>query len=227
MMQWQTLERKLRVSKLKIIVIVANGHMTDYKKFASLIADADSIIGVDGGLKHLEKMGVSPTLMMGDFDSIESIEYYSDLFPKAKIKTFEARKDYTDSELAVREAIRLSPDRIVLLSVTGNRLDHALANMSLLKLIYDAGIEGVVIDESNEIRYMEDELTLKAKAGTNMSLIPLSDVVLGINLDGFDYPLVNATLKYGSTTGVSNVFVKEFGRITIDSGRLLVIQSRD
>lgn len=215
------------MSRPKTVVIVANGHMTDYEKFAALIANADSVIGVDGGLKHLEKMGVTPTLMMGDFDSIDSIEYYSALFPKATIKTFEARKDYTDSELAVREAIKLLPDRIVLLSVTGNRLDHALANMSLLKLIYDAGIEGVVIDECNEIRYMEDELTLKGEVGTNMSLIPLSDVVKGINLDGFDYPLINATLKYGSTTGVSNVFVKEFARITIDSGRLLVIQSRD
>jgi thiamine pyrophosphokinase len=201
--------------------------MVDYDQFSGILKGADLIIGVDGGLNHLGKMGIAPSLMMGDFDSIESIETYKKIYPNADVKTFDARKDFTDSELAVREAINYRPDKIVLLSVTGNRLDHTLANMSLLKLIYDAGVEGVIIDGSNEIRYMEDELVLQGVVGSNMSLLPLSKEVTGINLEGFDYPLVDATLQYGSTTGISNVFVKEVGRIKIKSGRLLVIQSRD
>ncbi|MBN2898266.1 MAG: thiamine diphosphokinase [Clostridia bacterium] len=215
------------MSKNSHVVIVANGRMDNPSQFKEIVEGADIVIGADGGLKHLEKMGVAPTVMMGDFDSIESIERYQEIFPGVPVKTFEVRKDYTDSELAVREAIKYNPKKITLLSVMGNRMDHTLANVMLLKLIYDAGIEGVVIDECNAIRYTEHELEIEAVVGTNFSIVPVSDVVTGINLYGFDYPLMDATLTLGSTTGISNVFMNTVGRVSIESGRILVVQSRD
>lgn len=211
----------------KHVAIVANGDMKDYDRFRDVLSKVDLIIGVDGGLKHLEKMAIQPTIMMGDFDSIESLELYKKIFPKAEIQTFEIRKDYTDSELAVRKLIEMKAERAILLGVTGSRLDHTLANISLLKVLYDAGVKGSIVNEDNVIHYTEDKLDLEAEIGTNMSILPMSDKVTGIYLDGFEYPLENATLVYGSTTGISNVFAKEEASIRIESGRIVVMQSRD
>lgn len=211
----------------KHVAIVANGDMKDYDRFREVLSKVDLIIGVDGGLKHLEKMAIQPTIMMGDFDSIESLEFYKKIFPKAEIQTFEIRKDYTDSELAVRKLTEMKAERAILLGVTGNRLDHTLANISLLKVLYDAGVKGSIVNEDNVIHYTEDKLDLEAEIGTNMSILPMSDKVTGIYLDGFEYPLENATLTYGSTTGISNVFAKEEASIRIESGRIVVMQSRD
>lgn len=211
----------------KHVAIVANGDMKDYDRFKDVLSKVDLIIGVDGGLKHLEKMAIQPTIMMGDFDSIESLEFYKKIFPKAEIQTFEIRKDYTDSELAVRKLIEMKAEQAVLLGVTGNRLDHTLANISLLKVLYDSGVQGSIVNEDNVIHYTEDKLELEAEIGTNMSILPMSDKVTGIYLDGFEYPLENATLVYGSTTGISNVFAKEEASIRIESGRIVVMQSRD
>lgn len=221
------LERKLAVYKVNHVIIVANGQMSDYKRFKEYLEGADLIIAADGGLKHLSQMDIAPTLMLGDFDSIDSIGEYRKQFPKAKTISFEERKNYTDSEIAVRKAIAYQPDRITLLAVTGNRLDHTLVNVTLLKLIYDAGIQGVIINEDNEIRYTESPIVLTGDVGSNMSLVPVSDVVTGITLKGFEYPLDNAKLYYGSTLGISNVFAKEEGSIHFRNGQLLILQSRD
>lgn len=211
----------------KHVAVVANGSINTYKTFIEILKTADVIIAADGGLKHLEKMNVPPNLIIGDFDSIESLSYYEALFPLAEVRTFEVRKDYTDSELAVRIALEYKPELVTLIGVTGTRLDHTFGNLSLLKILYEAGVEGVIIDDHNEIRYIERELNLKAEIGTNMSIVPLSDRVTGITLEGFEYPLNDATLEFGSSTGISNVFARTRGKIVIKTGRAFVLQSRD
>lgn len=211
----------------KHIVVIANGHMSDYKRFAAVLASADVIIAADGGLNHLKKMDIAPTLMLGDFDSIDSLDDFRKYFPKAEVHSFEVRKDYTDSELAIRTAIEYQATKITLLAVTGSRLDHSLANIMLLKLIYDAGIIGELINEDNVIRYTEKTIDLIGEVGSNMSIVPVGEEVSGITLSGFEYPLEDATLAFGSTTGISNVFAKERATVAIKSGKALVFQSRD
>lgn len=213
--------------RAKHVAVVANGSINAYESFVEILKLADVIIAADGGLKHLEKMNVAPSLIIGDFDSIDSLAYYEKLFPMAEVRAFEVRKDYTDSELAVRIALDYQPETVTLIGVTGTRLDHTFGNLSLLKILYEAGVEGVIIDDHNQIRYIETELTLKAEIGTNMSIVPLSDNVTGITLEGFEYPLNDATLEFGSSTGISNVFAKTTGRIVIKAGRAFVLQSRD
>lgn len=211
----------------KHIVVIANGHMSDYERFTTVLASADVIIAADGGLNHLKRMGVSPTLMLGDFDSIDSLEDYKKHFPTAQVQAFDARKDYTDSELAVRTALEYHPTKVTLLAVTGSRLDHSLANIMLLKVLYDANVTSELINEDNVIRYTEKTIELEAEIGTNMSLLPVGEAVTGITLSGFEYPLEDATLNFASTTGISNVFAKERAKVEIKSGKVLVFQSRD
>ncbi|MNP55870.1 Thiamine pyrophosphokinase [compost metagenome] len=62
---------------------------------------------------------------------------------------------------------------------------------------------------------------------TYVSLLPLTVEVTGITLDGFVYPLDNATLKLGQSLGISNKLSSDIGRVTVKSGSLLIIQSKD
>ena len=59
----------------------------------------DYVIAVDGGYKIVKKLGISPDLTLGDFDSLG---YVPD---ELNIKTFQVEKDYTDTMIAVMELL--------------------------------------------------------------------------------------------------------------------------
>ena len=50
-----------------------------------------------------------------------------------------------------------------------------------------------------------ETLILTAPVGSIVSVIPLSERVMGITYHGLAYPLVDVTLPFGSTRGISNV----------------------
>ena len=100
------------------------------------------------------------------------IEYHEDLLEKLsregkRVLTYPARKDFSDSEAAVREAVRIIldarekadgipettdvSDEIYLLGATGGRLDHFLANIALLMIPTQFGIKAWIVNEKNEI----------------------------------------------------------------------------
>jgi thiamine pyrophosphokinase len=51
--------------------------------------------------------------------------------------------------------------------------------------------------------------------------------VMGVTLEGFRYPLNDATLKLGWSLGISNVLEATSGTISVTAGMLLIIRSRD
>ena len=67
-------------------------------KTESLAAD-DYILAADGGLRHVESLGLIPDGILGDFDSLGYIPEGSQVFP--------VEKDDTDSMLAARKGLSL------------------------------------------------------------------------------------------------------------------------
>ena len=60
-----------------------------------------------------------------------------------------------------------------------------------------------------------------------MKLLPFSEEVTGVTLEGFKYPLLDDTLKRFCTLGVSNEIVEENAKVQLEEGILVVIESRD
>ena len=56
-----------------------------------------------------------------------------------------------------------------------------------------------------------------------MSLIPLTTEVNGVVTENLEYELNDATLKIGSSIGVSNVMTRDFAKISVKEGILIVI----
>ena len=70
-------------------------------------------------------------------------------------------KDDTDTEFAIRQAIRLGTEEITILGGTGSRLDHVLGNVSLLGIGLSEQVQMQIVDEHNRIRMIDKAIRIK------------------------------------------------------------------
>ncbi len=226
----------------------------------------DYCIAADRGLLTCLDAGLMPDCVLGDYDSLiqdasegadgeessvlsQINEYHANLLEKLgkegkRILTYPARKDFSDSEAAVREAVRIIEDEwqkekflretdvhdeIYLLGATGGRLDHFLANLAVLMIPTKLGIRAWILDERNEITLLREGCILPRNRtfGKYVSLIPYTDEVTGVVLKGFRYLLHGHTLTRDNTLGLSNEIEDEIAEISFDSGILIMILSMD
>jgi len=208
-------------------IIVASGTLVDTPGIRSLLNQADLIIAADGGAIHLKQMNFIPHVIIGDMDSIlpDTKLFYEK--NKTPIISYPARKNQTDTDLCIDFALEKKATEITLLGVTGNRLDHTLANLFLLRRLADLGIKAKIVDANNEIYLVTDHLELTGEKGDPLSIIPVSDIITGLTLEGLEYPLENASIPMGSSLGISNCFKETRATISISAGVLLVTKSRD
>lgn len=210
-------------------VVFAGGELGDWA--LALARPDDYLIGADRGALFLAESGLPLHLAVGDFDSIDSRQFEYVRARAERMLTFDAiDKDWTDTELALREALSLGFQEVVLAGVLGTRFDHTLANVYLLCLAADEGAAAVIAGERNEIRLLTGPGECRLQADPRyeqVSLLPVGGEASGITLHGFAYPLDNATLRIGMTLGVSNKLAAPEGVIELGQGRLLVIRSRD
>lgn len=189
-----------------------------------------NIIAVDRGIEALYQIGITPNHIVGDFDSVstEILENYQKN-SKIKFHQYNPEKDNTDTDMALKLAIELSSSEILIIGALGKRMDHALANIHILKYALDAKIPCQILDKHNKIYLMDKKYTLyKNKThGKYISLIPLTSMVEGITLKGFKYPLNNDCLSIGISLGVSNEVIEDRATIELEKGILMVIESKD
>jgi len=209
-------------------VIVASGYMQNYSLFQQEILPSDTVICADGGIRHLIALQRKPDIFFGDFDSCDYDEIVSHpLMEGVPIKRFHCMKDKTDTELAIDYALSEGYSSLLLLGVTGTRLDQTLASISLLKKIHQQGAEGVILDDHNCILLVCNQAEIPHMEGYRLSLLALTPQVEGLSTEGLLYPLENFTLEYGSSRGISNEFIAETAKIKITNGLLLVVMSKD
>lgn len=207
-----------------ICMIAGNGaleHPAWLKRFVTL-ESPDFIIAADGGFDHLSRAGVTPHMLVGDMDSISG----SPGSNLTEVVTFPKEKDFTDLELALDIAIGKGAERILLVGVTGNRMDHSLANILLLRKFAEIGIEIEIHDEQHVFFIIEKTRILHDCQGMLFSLLPLDPVVDNIRLLGFKYPLEDETLVMGDTRGVSNVILSSPCSIEAGNGLLLGVLTK-
>ena len=188
-------------------VIIGNGSIGDYGYIASRLRPDDHIICAGGGLRHTKMLGIRPDTAIGDFDSAPRPDDVS-------VMEFPTRKDQTDGELAVEYALERGFDEILLIAMTGTRLDHTLTNIMLLSRSEKA----CLIDDYNEIHIVRTSLELRGCKGKTLSIIPLCGSLEGITTSGLEYPLNNETLYFGTGRGNSNVVTSDECSIRVTRG---------
>ncbi|MFA4917399.1 MAG: thiamine diphosphokinase [Syntrophales bacterium] len=182
------------------------------------------VICADGGARHLQSLGLIPDAIIGDMDSLSSDDekYFEEL--GSRIIRYPGKKDETDTQLALEYALEMNPEEVWVFGALGGRIDHTLANISLLVLGAKRNIKIKLIDEWCEVSVVTGPIVIEGEAGQTVSILPLSSVVTGINLEGFEYPIKDGTMEIGKPYGVSNRLIGNRGVISIDSGYLLVVR---
>ncbi|CAM4380658.1 thiamine diphosphokinase [Paenibacillus macerans] len=210
----------------KRVLIFAGGRI-DPDVLQDIQAD-DVLIGADRGALFLVEHGIRPHLAVGDFDSV-SPEELDNIKQNCMelIACDPVDKDLTDTELAYNLALKQQPAEILMTGVIGTRLDHTLANVHMMLRGLQQQIRTDIWDKHNYITLTGSECRITDRGYTYVSLLPLTPEVTGITLEGFLYPLDNASLRIGQSLGISNRLTGPEGIVRVSSGLLLIMQSKD
>lgn len=187
-------------------------------------AKDDLIIAADSGYNNAKKMGVTPDILIGDFDSLK--EKPSDV---DEIIELPAEKDVTDTQYATELAVKRGAKEIYIICGTGGRFDHAISNMCLLEGMYKKGVRVIIVSGQNRIRYIKDTgvIIIRDKNYKYFSVLAADEKVKGVSIEGGKYPLNKKTLTRENQFAVSNEIEKNAALITVKKGGIYIIESRD
>lgn len=178
----------------------------------------DLVIAADGGLTYLEREGIAPDLVLGDFDSLEGDR------PSGNVLTYPSEKDETDMFLAVRYAVEHGFQRIEIYGGLGGRLDHTLANIQTIVWAARRGVRARLLDTSVALYAVTDgELRFPAGQRGGVSVFCSGERAEGVDLIGLKYPLNNAALTDEFPLGVSNEFTGRESVVRVRRGTLVVL----
>jgi len=198
--------------------VFASGEESDLDLCRREAAGCQLLICADGGYHLARAAGLRADLVVGDMDSLgyEPVD--------ALLERHPAEKDESDLELALAAAARRGAQEVVLLGVLGGRLDHTLFNLLAgLSYAHELGLRARVVGSAAEVCLVDRELVLQSAAGRTCSLLALSEEVLGVDLEGFRYPLRDGSLRRARSRGLSNVVNADVARIRARQGLLLLI----
>ena len=176
------------------------------------------VICADGGLAAANRCGVTPNLIVGDFDSLGSVPQGSN------VVVHPVEKDETDSFLALRLGLERGFRRFVFYGCLGGRLDHTLANIQHLQYLAEHGAEGVLVGAHETLTVLKNgALHFPAGRTGGVSVFSLSDKSEGVSIKGLHYEAEHVTLTNGFPLGVSNRFAGRKATISVENGVLLVV----
>lgn len=209
------------------VVIIGAAAIGNYERVASYLqTDADFCIYCDGGLHHQRELeaccgrSLQPHLVVGDFDSHPAPKE-----PDYPVITLPREKDDTDTWFAVKEALRRGFTRFLLLGVAGQRLDHTMANLSILLHLHNRGASALLVDDFSEMEVVGKKPVQVTADFAYFSLLNIGGEAKGITIRNAQYPLDGAEISCTYQYAVSNqVLPGTVAEITVEQGNLLLLR---
>lgn len=202
-------------------VIVGGAPIDNINVIKAYIKDNDYIICCDCGLRHCAPLGITPNLIVGDFDS------YDNPMVSTETIVLPCEKDDTDSFFAVKEAYKRGFTDFLLVGFFGARMDHTLGNISILLWLANRNVKALAIDDYSEIEIVSDIPVEIPDTFSYFSLITLTGDAQGVNILNAKYPLENGTINCEYQYAVSNeVIPNQVAKVYVKEGKLLLIKDR-
>ena len=200
-------------------VIISGSPDTNVEEIKSLCTSDDFIVCADSGYSFAKKAGLTPNLIIGDFDSLKE-----ELPQNTEVVKLNTHKYDTDTEHCVMECIRRGYKDFLLLGSIGGRTDHTFANIATLAFLSEYNYNGIARNNGEEIRILkEGSYEMNNKKGLIFSVFPYGCESVNVTYKGAEYMLNNKTLTYNVSRGISNVFVDDEAEITINRGRAILL----
>lgn len=215
---------------LQPALIFANGDINDGPMVRRALAITQSIkpyiVAADGGARAAAHFGYQPDRVIGDLDSLTTLEVEELTAHGVEIERHPAAKDETDLELALLYCAGQGYHWLRIIGGLGDRFDQTLANVYLLALPALAGLDVALVAGRQSLFLLRPgSHRLIGEAGDTVSLMPLGGAVTGIVTEGLEYPLHDETLYFGPARGVSNVMLTSEAQISSQEGTLLIVHT--
>ncbi len=201
--------------------LILTAHVDNPEQISIDFSRFDTVICADGGLLVADRLGLTPDILIGDFDSVEQ--------PKEReVIKLPAEKDMTDSEAAIDLAVSQGYDHIVVLGGLGGRFDHTMGNIGILSK-YCGKLSHLALTDGQNYVFMASpgRVTIPRGDYTYLGVISYGGAAKSVTLKGVKYPLTDYLLSDSTTLGVSNEIIEETAEISFTEGKLLLILSRD
>ncbi len=191
----------------------------DPPSIAPALLPIDLLICADGGYAAARRLGMAPSVLIGDFDSLGEPPLGDHELIRLPVE-----KDVTDTEAALLEGEKRGYRTFVLLGCTGGRPDHTYAAEQLLHGAASRGLRVFLIGASYTAFALSSEsVSFSPEAVGTVSVFAAGGEARGVTLSGLKYPLTDATLSPLVPLGVSNAFLSGVpSRISVGDGVLLV-----
>ena len=182
------------------VTVLANGSYPIHSVPLDILKKSKTIVCCDGATNNLEKNNLTPSVVIGDMDSIEH-----DLLKKYNSICI---KDKNQNENDLRKALmwlnRQNINSVSIVGATGKRDDHSMANiLSVLEIGWDK--ELYFYTDHGIFSLINNQLSRHSYTGQNVSFFFL-DRSIKFSTKGLKYKLKNQALQsiYMGTLNKSN-----------------------
>lgn len=187
--------------------------------------DCSKILAVDGGASTLLKMGITPDIAIGDFDSILKTDLKRLQDTKVPLLTFSSDKDFTDLELGLEFLLDIEANTVRILGASDGNPDHHLANYLAISAERFRGINLEILNPPFR-SFMAWEglpITIRGTPGDTISIIPLSDTVEIHHFSGVKWPINNLTVARGEGRTLRNQLETDSANLLTSKGKSIVV----
>lgn len=196
----------------KVCVVLGAG---EYYDGDAVRVPADAfVVAADGGFDHAQSLGITPDVIVGDFDSVEQQSSVDAATTTgAHTVTLPPLKDDPDMLSALKIGWAHGCREFHIWGGLGGRIDHTIANVQLMALLANRGARGYLHGDGTIITALTDgELRFAAHPVAEdtkpyVSVFALSDTAAGVSEAGLKYVIDNVTMTNTHVNGLSNEFL--------------------
>lgn len=205
------------------LIILPYIEYLDEAQLKQMESKSELIICADGGQDIALKYGITPDVVIGDFDSSAEKKLF-----KCEYITYPVEKDITDAEACLNYALEQGATNIIFYGGMGGRFDHTLGALSLLIQGAESFARVRLIDGHNIVEVIRNSsVTLHARSNYNhFGVVPVFQKASGVSITGAKYCVNNIEMYKKNTLGIGNEIVGESATITVNDGYLFVARSK-
>lgn len=204
-------------------LLVLDGELPSLSMVLEIAKGAERTVCTDGVARHLEFLDPPVSAIIGDLDSLASdVEHFREL----GIEIVHDPDQYSnDFEKALKYLIGVDASHVLVVGLSGKRLDHTLTNISVMKRFVDRFTSLVIVDQYGLSYFVfgpVERHKIEAKERALVSLTPIYQAH-GVRTENLYYPINGTSMYFGEHEGMSNIVTSDDGAyVSLQSGALMV-----
>ncbi|MBT4286495.1 MAG: thiamine diphosphokinase [Deltaproteobacteria bacterium] len=208
------------MNHLKFALLILNGSPPSKTLISKFWDDAALRVCTDGAIHILQQYQLSPEIILGDLDSLnKTLEQNY----KTSELIYISDQNTTDGEKAINYCLKKNFDNLIILGALGQRSDHWLYNIGLLKYCLKHKLEAKLYSENEELFICNSRVEICEKPGTTLSIIPIFGEAYIESTTGLKYPIRQQILNLGQYSSISNEFDQSLASIKVTQGEVLIL----